>query len=152
MWRCLALLIFMPSLAFAEPFRVIDGDTLARGNERIRLYGIDAPELGQTCRKPSGEEWLCGAAAKMALEVLIGIGNEVHCEIWARDRYGRSVATCGTEQRPDLGADMVRHGWALAYRRYSQDYVGDEAVARVARDGIWASHFERPWDWRARGG
>ena len=43
---------------------------------------------------------------------------------------------------------MVANGWTLAYRRYSLDYVDDEAEARAARRGIWASEFVKPWEWR----
>ncbi len=47
-----------------------------------------------------------------------------------------------------MGAWMVSQGWALAYRRYSLDYVDQEADARAARRGIWASQFVKPWEWR----
>ena len=43
---------------------------------------------------------------------------------------------------------MVRNGWALAYRRYSMDYVDDEAAARQARVGMWRGKFVAPWEWR----
>ncbi len=43
---------------------------------------------------------------------------------------------------------MVSQGWALAYRRYSLDYVDEEADAQAARRGIWAGEFVRPWEWR----
>ncbi|HZA65683.1 MAG TPA: hypothetical protein VE592_01970 [Geminicoccaceae bacterium] len=39
-------------------------------------------------------------------------------------------------------------GLALAYRRYSRDYVAAEDEARVAGRGMWAGTFEPPWDWR----
>ena len=50
----------------------------------------------------------------------------------------------------DIAAKMVRQGWALAYRRYSTDYVNDEKAARVARKGIWRGEFMLPWDWRRK--
>ncbi len=43
---------------------------------------------------------------------------------------------------------MVVNGWALAYRRYSLDYVDEEADAQTVRRGIWASEFVKPWEWR----
>ena len=58
-----------------------------------------------------------------------------------RDRYGR----VGGE---DVNATMVRHGWALAYRRYSTDYEDDEDDARAAKVGLWAGEFMPPWEWR----
>ena len=48
----------------------------------------------------------------------------------------------------DLNAWMVSQGWALAYRRYAQDYVDEEAGAKAARVGIWRGDFVPPWDWR----
>ncbi len=44
--------------------------------------------------------------------------------------------------------DGVANGWALAYRRYSPDYVDEEAEAQAARRGIWAGEFVKPWEWR----
>lgn len=41
-------------------------------------------------------------------------------------------------------------GWAVAFRRFSLDYVQDEDLARRARRGIWEGNFDMPWDWRAR--
>ncbi len=43
---------------------------------------------------------------------------------------------------------MVANGWALAYTRYSLDYVDEEADAQAARRGIWAGQFVKPWKWR----
>ena len=71
----------------------------------------------------------------------------VTCEERDRDRYGRIVAVCyaGGE---DLNAWMVLQGLAVAYRRYSLGYVDQEADARLARRGIWATRFVLPWEWR----
>jgi endonuclease YncB( thermonuclease family) len=43
---------------------------------------------------------------------------------------------------------MVLTGWALAYRRYSTDYVGTEDKAREAKRGMWKGKFVPPWEWR----
>lgn len=125
---------------------VVDGDTLDIRDQRVRLHGIDAPESGQRCQDASGAEWRCGQRAALALADRIG-RQVVSCEEKDRDRYGRIVAVCraGSE---DLNAWMARQGWALAYREYSDDYVGAEATARAARAGIWAGTFQAPWDWR----
>ena len=48
----------------------------------------------------------------------------------------------------DINAAMVRAGWAVAYKRYSNDYVADEAEARVAKRGLWAGTFQQPEKWR----
>jgi endonuclease YncB( thermonuclease family) len=127
---------------------VLDGDTIEIHGRRIRLFGIDSPEGAQPCHRPSGEPWRCGRQAADALAQEIGRAT-IRCAQRDRDRFGRIVAVCfkGTE---DLGRWMVRHGWALAFRRYAEDYVGDEAAARRSRRGLWSGSFEMPWDWRAK--
>jgi endonuclease YncB( thermonuclease family) len=125
--------------------RIIDGDTLEIAAQRIRLHGIDAPEMRQSCRKGS-DSWPCGAEATKALRSMIQ-DAEVTCQERDRDRYGRIVAVCFARGE-DLNAAMVRRGWALAYRRYSVDYVDVETSARAARAGLWAGEFVPPWDWR----
>src|SRR5215218_1371902 len=96
---------------------VIDGDTIEIRGERIRLFGIDAPEAGQTCRGAKGEEYRCGQKAALVLDARIGDGV-VTCERKDRDRYGRTVAVCRVYGE-DLGAWMVGLGWAVAYHSYS---------------------------------
>ena len=49
----------------------------------------------------------------------------------------------------DLNAWSVSESHALAYRRYSLEYVEQEEAARAAGRGIWAGEFVAPWDWRA---
>jgi endonuclease YncB( thermonuclease family) len=43
---------------------------------------------------------------------------------------------------------MVKRGWALAYRKYSKDYVNDEEEAKEKKIGLWAGEFIPPWEWR----
>lgn len=124
---------------------VIDGDTIDIHGERIRLHGIDAPEGAQRCYR-DGELWPCGRRAAFALADHIG-ARTVRCEPRDRDRYGRIVAVCFAGGA-DIGAWMVRQGWALAYRRYSTAYVDEEDTARAARAGLWEGTFTAPWDWR----
>lgn len=59
------------------------------------------------------------------------------------DRYGRMVAVCWTV-KTDLSQWMVRQGQAIAYRKYSLDYVADEANAKAAKIGISAGNFQAP--------
>ena len=126
--------------------RVIDGDTIEIAGERIRLHGIDAPEAKQTCTDKDGKEWRCGQDATFALANLIG-DHWITCWGDNRDRYGRLIAVCYAGDH-DLNAKMVLQGWALAYRRYSTDYVPEEAEAKAARQGLWRGMFTPPWDWR----
>lgn len=133
---------FMPHAGRAL---VIDGDTIEIEGQRIRLFGIDAPERGQLCRSGDGR-WRCGERARMALDGKIA-GRSVACEKKDRDPYGRIVAVCRLDGE-DLNAWLVARGWALAYRRYATDYVDQEEMARNTRRGIWRGTFEPPWEWR----
>jgi endonuclease YncB( thermonuclease family) len=129
---------------------VIDGDTIAiRGNSsRIRLYGIDAPEGKQTCENADGKRYLCGSRAADALASLIGRNGRVTCREMDRDRYGRIVAVCEANGR-DINGELVRQGWAIEYRKYSDGrYVDEEAEARRAKRGLWSGTFVEPWEWR----
>ncbi len=127
--------------------KVVDGDTLKVSGTRIRLFGIDSPEKGQICRKPDGE-YKCGKQAKSALSKKIS-GSKIYCFKKDKDRYGRMVAICKLNEI-DLNAWMVRSGWALAYRRYTDKYADEENLARKAKVGIWQGQFEKPWEWRRR--
>lgn len=125
---------------------VIDGDTLELHGQRIRLLGIDAPESSQPCRNAGGRTWRCGAEAANRLSDFIA-SRPVTCRVKNTDRYGRSVAVC-TVAGQDIGRWAVTNGWALAYRRYSKDYIGAEEQARISRRGIHAGQFMPPWDYR----
>lgn len=120
---------------------VLDGDTIEVRGRRIRLHGIDAPENDQVCDR-NGRPWRCGQEATAALRRHLG-GRTVACTELDVDRHGRSVARC-TLDGQDVSAWLVRNGWAVAYRRYSDAYVADEAQARAARRGIWSGWFELP--------
>lgn len=127
--------------------RVIDGDTLQVGSERIRIEGIDAPELAQVCQDDARRTWACGEAAFRRLRNLVQ-GATVICEATQRDDYGRLVATCQARGR-DLGAALVSEGLAWAFVKYSGTYVAEERSAREAKRGVFASVNVTPWDFRA---
>lgn len=130
--------------------RVIDGDTFDLGGERIRLWGVDAPERDQVCEGASGHPYMCGQAASQALAARAAAGA-VACRPQDVDRYGRTVARCEVNGE-DLGASMVRAGQALDYTRYSRGaYLADELRAKRDKAGVWQGSFTRPEDWR-RGG
>ena len=124
---------------------VIDGDTIEIHGQRIRLYGIDAPESGQSCVR-NGEQYCCGQQAATALADMIDRAS-VRCEQRDIDRYQRIVAVCWLGG-VDLNSMMVSKGWAIAYRRYTEDYVNHEAVAQTAKAGMWAGSFVEPAKWR----
>lgn len=141
-----ALPLVATLIAFSWPqsgkaWRVIDGDTLDLAGERIRLFGIDAPERGQSCGPAA-----CGKAATGALADILSAGP-VRCTPVNTDRYGRTVARCRAG-RLDVNREMVRRGMAWAYRQYGDDYVGEEKVAKKARLGIWKHRSQPPWEYR----
>lgn len=150
MRRMVFLLLLLPTLAQAETITgrasVIDGDTLEIHGKRIRLHGIDAPESRQLCRTRDGKAWRCGQKAALALSDKIG-RRPVSCRGKDIDRYKRIVAVCRAGS-DNLNAWMVREGWAVAYRRYSRDYVRQEGEAQQAQRGIWSGLFVVPSDWR----
>jgi endonuclease YncB( thermonuclease family) len=126
---------------------VIDGDTIEIHGNRIRIHGIDAPESNQICATRAGKRWRCGKDAAHALADRLGRGS-VRCVGRSYDRYRRLIAVCyrGSE---DIAGWMVAQGWAVAFRRFSLDYVPEEEAAERARKGMWAGTFDMPWDWRA---
>ena len=134
-----------PGEVVAGRASVIDGDTIDIHGTRIRLSGIDTPERGQSCER-AGKAYRCGTEASRVLDGLVA-DQPVSCTVMAVDRYGRLVATCH-KGALDLNGEMVRLGWAMAYRTYSKAYIGAEDEARVARRGLWAGTFQAPWDWR----
>lgn len=124
---------------------VIDGDTIEIHGQRIRFFGIDAPESSQLCEL-SGKEYRCGQKSAFALDEFIS-KKTVRCEEKDKDKYGRIVGECFTGAT-SLNAWMVSHGWALAYRQYSQAFVTAEEAAKTEKTGIWAGTFQNPWDFR----
>ena len=128
--------------------RVIDGDTLDVGSVRVRLHGIDAFEANQMCDRPGGA-WACGAAATRSMRARAE-GRQLVCQVLDTDRYGRKVSRC-EQDGVDIGGALVAEGLALAYRRYSRDYVAAETDARSRGLGGWVGSFDRPEQWRSRG-
>ena len=125
---------------------IVDADTIRVSGIPVRLYGIDAPESRQTCER-GGSSYACGKTATRVLAELIA-GRPVQCELLGKDNYGRSLGICsvgGTE----LNSAMVRQGWALAFEKYPGRYVGDQKRAEVAKLGLWAGSFVKPWEWRS---
>ena len=128
--------------------RVVDGDTIWIDRAKLRLHGIDAPEIKQTCRTKKGKEQKCGILAKQALEQLVK-RHGVICKGKKTDRYKRLIAVCYVKSL-NINEQMVADGWALAYRKYSKDYVRAEAYAKSRRKGMWNSNFKKPWEWRRK--
>ena len=129
-------------------YHAIDGDSFMLGEQEIRLNGIDAPEYRQTCRAAAGKVITCGKMARDQLSRLIS-GGTVTCRMTDRDRYGRQVSDC-VAGATNINREMVRLGWAVAYRRHSLAYVAAEREARSELRGIWQWDFETPEAYRNR--
>jgi endonuclease YncB( thermonuclease family) len=139
------------SPALAQPrisgtVTVRDGDTLDMDGLRIRLFGVDAPEYGQSCTRPNGAGWTCGVDSTTALANKIG-KRRIECEQRDIDQYRRSVAVCRLNGE-DLNAWLVAEGWAVAYREFSEDYVDEEERARARKRNIWNGSIQQPEAYR----
>jgi len=127
---------------------IADGDTLTvlRGRQqvKVRLYGIDCPELGQ----PFGRR-----ARQRAAELAFGQTVAVRPE--SRDRYGRTVAWVVLPGGRTLNEILVAEGLAWHYRRYAPragQLAELEQQARAARRGLWQDPSPvPPWNWRRPG-
>jgi endonuclease YncB( thermonuclease family) len=128
------------------PAIAIEGDLLEIAGKRIRLYGIDAPEMKQSCRVMIFA-WGCGEEAQKMLSALIA-DRPVTCVERARDADGVPAALCQTDG-VRLNETMVRIGMALSIPSEPQSFAAEEAAAERAGVGLWRSSFEKPWEWRA---
>ena len=126
LWR----LAWRSSRAAPKPFGgkawIIDGDTLDVGQARVRLFGMDAPEMSQAG----------GSRAKSHLIRLAG-GRQVTVQPVDVDCYGRIVARVSCDG-VDLSERMVADGFARAMTAWHLDYAGTEFRARRERRGLWA--------------
>ncbi len=134
-------------LRFTGEARASDGDSLRVGGDRVRLIGIDAPELDQVCWRGEGEgvAWPCGRDARDAMSALLGEGK-IACRTEGADTYGRFLAHCEVAGR-DIGGAMVSAGLAVA----REGYGAEERRAREARVGLWQGRFTDPRTWRDEG-
>lgn len=150
-WRSIALALAFGAAAVcaaAQPSQlsgvasVIDGDTIEIHGQRVRLDGFDAPERGRRCAGGVNAY----QRASLALSEAIA-RRTVTCIPTGRDR-ARIVARCAVGGA-DLGALMVRGGWARDWPRYSGGrYASAEQDARRMRRGVWG--MECPGLWGAR--
>ncbi len=123
---------------------VHDGDTVtcideAGRPQKIRLVGIDAPELDQ----PAGRESRQALAGKLT-------GGVVRVEDRGRDQHGRLLGTLWIEGR-NLNRELVADGWAWVFDGFAPDpaLLDAESAARTDRRGLWTDAApRRPDDWR----
>jgi micrococcal nuclease len=118
---------------------VHDGDTLTTcDGEKIRLFGVDAPEISQKLGKP----------ARNALQRLVLHQNvSLSCD---GKSYKRRVCRV-TKSGININEEMVKEGWAFDYRRYSHGaFLNAQTLAQSKHLGIWQKENggARPWDYR----
>lgn len=126
--------------------RVIDGDTLAVNGRVIRLSGIDAPEIGQTCDH-NGHPWSCGVTAALDLRKSLTMSrlSGLYCRIERKARYWEE-ATCSVSDK-DLAESLLRQGAADTIPLVVSHYLGVVDRAKNAKLGIWGGVHETPKDW-----
>jgi len=158
----LIVFIFFVNQAKAEKYffghvEIIDADTIYNWKKKIRLQGIDAPEKNQVCQKPYFQilifslykKYNCGENSIRKLKKFLN-NQKISCEVEDKlDFYGRYLGTC-FKKKQNINAWLVRNGYALAFRKYSSQYVNDELQARNQKLGLWKGKFDKPWDWRKK--
>lgn len=109
--------------------RIVDGDTFKASGQTIRLWGINAPEKSQPYYETSTQ----------ALRAFLETGI-LRCKRIEQDKYGRAVMHCFSGIN-DLGALMVKAGFAKDFTKYSGGfYRTEEVYAREGLLGLWGSH------------
>ena len=157
----LLILIILPVQSISDEkiilgkAEIIDGDTIKINKKKIRLFGIDAPEKEQICKKKYinffifnfKKNYKCGEKSALALFNKLK-NKQVKCVLEKKkDRYKRNIGICYVKNN-DINKWLVKNGYALAYKRYSDKYVLDEKYAKKNKLGIWEGTFTQPEKWR----
>lgn len=140
-----------PPQVTGTSYRVVDGDTIHLEGQKIRLLGIDAPEMKQTCLGRNGLAWACGLRARDMLAGMLATAGQVSCTITGRDRYQRLLGRCyagAAASGLDVQKALVLGGFAVA--EYTEDYRAEERQAKRRNYGFWGGEFLRPREWRRR--
>ena len=138
-----------------EKVIITDGDSLKIGKEKIRLSGIDAPEMKQICYDQNDSPYACGHLAKTYLEDIIknqDYYKKIYCYYSGRDKYKRILGECmlGEHSSVNINEEMVLRGHAVAYLRYSEKYIEQQETAKKLNYGLWAGNFDMPEEWRKK--
>jgi endonuclease YncB( thermonuclease family) len=128
--------------------QAVEGDVLTVNGTPIRLYGVDAPEMGQFCKTRNGRIYDCGMAARNMLQRMVG-DRDLSCTLFSKLRSATEVGVC-TRDGQDVGALLVLSGWAFSARALSNRYEPHEARAQAQQRGLWSGRAERPWVWRQK--
>lgn len=127
--------------------RVVDSNTIEIAGRRVRLIGVDAPDLDQACPMRKGETYPCGRVAARTLATLVKDGP-LDCRGERTDSAGRLLARCAIRGF-DVGEQYILTGRAFADPESGGDYRRAEATAEKLREGMWRGEFQKPWEWRA---
>ncbi len=128
--------------------QVLSGSILYLEGIKIKLLGIDAPDVTQTCANRFQQSYNCGKQAQNWLQEWLN-GKEVSCHILSKIEQGWATGSCFTDNNQyDVAAVVVNAGWAVAYTRVTDIYVPYERQAAEAHRGLWNGTFYKPWDWR----
>ncbi len=159
---CLILvnIFFIFNISFASEIfgvaKVVDGDTIKINGMKIRLFGVDAPEKNQICKKnwlsisffTLSKKYYCGKVATKKLKKFIS-NRKVKCISNKTDKYNRLIAICYVRNK-DINMWLVRNGFAVSYKKYSSKYLHQEKMAQKEKIGLWQGKFDMPWEWRKK--
>ena len=126
--------------------RVVSGDTLMLGGRVVKMFGIAAPNISQTCADGSGRGYKCGRQSVAWLSGWLS-DNEVSCHILSESEKGLLTGVCMLGPY-DIGAALVNAGWAVADTRQSKIYIPYQNQALTNKRGLWQGEFYMPWDWQ----
>ena len=145
-----------PSIADINPFdypsttgyaRVITGSLIQVNGMTVKLFGIAAPDLGQTCANKYGAGYRCGREAAIWLQNWLD-NREVTCYILGQVVNNRATGACFVDNNKyDVAAAVTNAGWAVAYTTNTSIYVPYEQQAAQNLRGLWQGEFYKPWDW-----
>ena len=132
-----------PETIYGKVVKVPDGDTYHLLTDdkitiKVRMEGIDAPETGMPFSRKATDY----------LKALTK-GQRIRLEKSGIDMYGRTLGFSYLEDGRELGAEMIRAGFAWHYKFYNDDeeLANLEIEAREARRGLWADkNPQAPWD------
>ncbi len=133
--------------SISTPVEVIKANVLRlNSGQYIRLFGIDSPDIGQTCSNKQGRSYKCGRQAAAWLKSWLS-DYEVRCHIISMDAQSNAVGVCFLGEY-DIAAATTNAGWSVATTEGGGIYKAYENVANSSRRGLWQGQFYRPADWR----